>query len=213
MKNRIYLFALLVVATFVYGCTKVEVQVTQGEVIAVKDVPVQAGSFPAVILTNGVWYAEAVDSWLSCDNALRNNNYTITVNYESNESTASTRNFARVGRVAIKTFDGFVADTIVVRQRGITPYLQLKDTEIEASQTECEVVFNSNLTDACRPSLTFTASEDWVKGIEYFPDGVSLLVTLDESEGYERKAEITARFVDAWGEETVSTCTLTQKAL
>lgn len=213
MKNRICLFALLVVAIAVCGCTKVEVQVTQGKVIAVKDVPVEAGSFPAVILTSGVWYAEAIDSWLSCDDALRNNNYTITINYESNESTVSTRNFARVGRVAIKTFDGFVADTIVVRQRGITPYLQLKDAVIEASQTECEVIFNSNLTDACRPSLKFTASEDWVKGIEYFPDGVSLLVTLDESNGLERSAVITAFFTDAWGEVTTSTCTLTQKAL
>jgi hypothetical protein len=213
MKNRIYLFALLVVAIAVCACTKVEVKQTKGEVIAVKDVPVQAGSFPVVILTEGVWYAQAIDSWLSCDETPHINNYTITINHESNESTLYTRNFARVGRVAIKSYDGFVADTVVVRQRGMTPFLELKDAEIEASQTECEVVFNSNLTDACRPSLTFTASEEWVKGIEYFPDGVSLLVTLDESEGYERSTQITARFVDAWGDETVSTCTLTQKAL
>ena len=166
-----------------------------------------------VILTEGVWYAQAIDSWLSCDESLRINNYTITINHESNESTTYQRNFARVGRVAIKTYDGFVADTVIVRQRGLTPFLELKDTEIEASQTECEVVFNSNLTDACRPSLKFEADAEWVKGIEYFPDGVSLLVTLDESEGLERTANITATFVDAWGDKTVSTCTLTQKAL
>lgn len=213
MKNRICLLALLAVAMFVNSCTKVEVQVTQGEVIAVKDVPAQAGSFPAVILSQGVWYAQAVDSWLSCDETLRKDNYTIVIGYESNESTGNTRKFARVGRVAIKTFDGFVADTIVVRQKGTPPFLKLNDTEIEASQTECEVLFNSNLTDACRPSLTFSASEEWVKHIEYFSDGVSLLLTLDESEGFERSATITARFVDAWGVETTSTCTLTQKAL
>ena len=204
---------LAVVAIVLGGCTKVEVQKTQGEVIAVKDVPVYADSFPVVILAEGVWYAQALDSWLSCDESLRNDNYTIEVFHESNESNSSERRFARLGRVAIKSYDGFVADTIIVRQKGLVPQLSLTDIEVEASQTECEVVFNSNLTDACRPSLSFHADQPWVKSIQFFSDGVSLLLTLDESDGMERSTTITARFVDAWGEAHEATCKLTQKAL
>jgi hypothetical protein len=122
------------------------------------------------------------------------------------------RNFARVGHVVVETYDGFVADTIVVKQRGITPYMELANTTIEASETECEIAFNSNLTDACRPGMTIVADENWVESIEYLGCGTHLLVKVAANSGEERQANISLSFTDACGVTTNTTCVLTQKA-
>ena len=217
IMNKTYLLSIIVAVLFICGCTKVEVKDVQGEVLAVKMVPVTAGEFQLPITVNGepklVWRARPISNWLHVsDENWKQNAYNLTVSYDSNESSMYVRNFARVGHVVVETYDGFVADTIVVKQRGITPYMSLETKSVEASETECEIAFDSNLTDACRPGMTFTADENWVESIEYLSCGTHLLVKLSANAGEERQATISVSFTDAIGETSNVSCVLTQKA-
>ena len=215
IMKKTSLLSIFVAVLAMFSCTKVEVIDVQGEVLAVKTVPKTAGQFqlPITVKNNPrlVWKARPVDNWLHVsDPSWKQNAYHLTVNYDSNESSMYDRNFARVGHVVIETYDGFVADTIVVKQRGITPFMQLADTTVEATETECEISFNSNLTDACRPGMTFTSDVDWVESIEYLSCGTHLLVKFAANEGETRQANINVSFTDACGETSNATCVLTQ---
>lgn len=215
--KKTYLLSIMVAVLAMFGCTKVEVIDVQGEVLAVKEVPVTAGEFqlPITVKNNEklVWKARPVQNWLHVnDTDWKQNAYNLIIRYDSNESSMNVRNFARVGQVVVETYDGFVADTIVVKQRGLIPYMNLADTTVEASVTECEIEFSSNLTDDCRPAMTFSANEDWVESVEYLGCGTHLLVKFAANEGSERTAEIKVTFTDAWGVSTEETCVLTQKA-
>jgi hypothetical protein len=215
--NKTYLLSIFAAALLMFGCTKVEVIDVQGEVIAVKDVPKTAGEFQLPITVNNnpklVWRARPISNWLHVsDQNWKQNAYNLTISYDSNESSMYVRNFARVGHVVVETYDGFVADTIVVKQRGITPYMELENKTIEASETECEITFNSNLTDACRPGIYITTDENWVESIEYLGCGTHLLVKVAANSGEERQANISLSFTDACGVTTNATCVLTQKA-
>lgn len=217
--NKTYLLSIFAALLIMGGCTKVEVIDVQGKVLAEKIVPVEAGSFQLPVTVNEtsrlVWRARAVSEWLHVpDQNWKQNAYNIIINYDSNESSAYVRNFARAGHVVIETYDGFVADTIVVRQRGMNPIMSLKDVEVEASVTECEIEFNSNLIDTCRPNMTFSSNADWVTSVEYLGCGTHLLVKFSANEGEAREAEIKVSFTDACGETTETKCVLTQsKAL
>ena len=216
--KKTYLLVIMAAFFAICSCTKVEYIEVTGRVRAVKEVPVTAGSFQLPITVENtnklVWKLRPIHDWLHVDDSdWKQNAYNMTVRYDSNESSMNTRNFARVGHLVIETYDGFVADTIVVKQRGITPSMKLENVTIEASETKCLIPFNTNLTDACRPSITLSASEDWVKKLEYLGNGKELEVTLSANDGVERTANVTVLFVDAWGEEYKAECVLTQKGL
>lgn len=214
--KRTYLLSLVVALLAICSCTKVEVIDVQGEVIAIKEVPKTAGEFMLPITVKGnprlVWRAVPVSDWLHVsDSNWKRNAYNVTISYDSNESSMYDRNFARVGHIVVETYDGFVSDTIVVKQRGITPYMELSDVTVEATQTECEMVFNTNLIDDCRSGLTLTADADWVESIEYLGNGTHLLVKFGANEGDVRTTTLTASFTDACGINTIETCQLTQQ--
>ena len=215
--KKTYLLVIMAAIFAICSCTKVEYIDVTGRVLAEKEVPVTAGSFQLPITVNGtnklVWKVRPVHNWLHVDdNDWKQNAYNITVRYDSNESSMNSRNFARVGHLVVETYDGFVADTIVVKQRGITPSMKLSDVAVEASETKCVIPFNTNLTDACRPGMTLSADVDWVENVVYLGNGTELEVTLAANGGEERTATITVLFVDAWGNEHYATCVLTQKA-
>lgn len=218
IMKKTYLLSIMVAVLAMFGCTKVEVIDVQGEVLAVKKVPVTAGEFqlPITVKNNEklVWKARPVQNWLHVnDTDWKQNAYNLVIRYDSNESSMNVRNFARVGQVVVETYDGFVADTIVVKQRGLIPYMNLADTTVEASVTECEIEFSSNLTDDCRPAMTFSANEDWVESVEYLGCGTHLLVKFSANGGAERSAVVKVTFTDAWGVTSEGTCVLTQKAI
>lgn len=217
IMNKTYLLTLMVALLAMSSCIKREVVGVQGKLLTVKEVPAEAGEFMVAVTVNEpedvIWKARPIDNWLHVEDVLKKNNYAITIYYDSNESTENRRNFARVGRVVIDTYEGFTADTIIVKQRGLTPLMQLVDASVEASETECYINFNTNLTDDCRPTLTFEADAEWVESIEFCSNGTQLLVKLAANGGAERTATLTATFVDAWGNATTNTCVLTQKAL
>ena len=215
--KKTYLLIIMAAIFAICSCTKVEYIDVTGRVLTEKEVPVTAGSFMLPVPVNGesklVWKVRPIDSWLHVDDAeWKQNAYNVTVRYDSNESSMNTRNFARVGHLVVDTYDGFVADTIVVKQRGMTPSMKLSNVTAEASMTTCLIPFNTNLTDACRPGITLSADQDWVEGITYLGNGKELEVALAANGGDERSAHIKVLFVDAWGDEHKAECVLTQNA-
>ena len=216
--NKTYLLVIVAAVLAMFGCTKVEVIDVQGEVLAVKEVPVTAGTFQLPITTDGtsklVWKVRPLNYWLHVDDAeWKQNSYNVLVRYDSNESSMNMRNFARVGHLVVETYDGFVADTVVVKQRGLTPSMKLSDVTVLASEAKCEIPFNTNLTDECRPSMTLSASESWVESLEYLGDGKHLEAVVSQNNGVERSAVIKVTFTDAWGITSEAECVLTQKEL
>lgn len=217
IMKRAYLLLLILATLTIGGCTKVEVADVKGGTIAEKLVPETAGEFflPVTVpsSTRLVWRARAISDWLHVKDAnWKQNSYNLTVGYDSNESTPYSRNFARVGYLVVESYDGFTVDTVCVRQRGLAAYMSLADATVEASQTECEIAFDSNLIDDCRPRMQFSASEDWVESIEYLTCGTHLLVKLSANDAEERQATIKVLFTDLSGVSTTANCLLTQKA-
>lgn len=217
IMKKTYLLVIMAAMFVMSSCTKVEyIQVT-GRVLAEKEVPVQAGTFQLPITVNEnklVWKVRPINEWLHVDDGeWKQNAYNVFVRYDSNESSMNSRNFARVGHLVIETYDGFVADTVVVKQRGITPEMKLSDVTVEASETKCLIPFNTNLIDSCRPSITLSANENWVQGVEYLANGKELEVSFAANGGAERSAYIKVVFVDAWGDKHEAECVLTQKGL
>lgn len=217
IMRKTYLLVIMAALFAAFSCTKVEVIDVQGEVIAVKEMAVQGGTFMLPITVQNenklVWKVRPLNEWLHVDDAeWKQNAYNVLVRCDSNESSSNSRNFARVGHLVVETYDGFVADTVVVKQRGLQPSVKLSDATAEATETTCLVTFNTNLTDACRPNITFSADAEWVEGFEYLGNGVALEVTIAANGGAERSANIKVVFVDAWGDAHSSECVLTQKA-
>lgn len=218
IMKKTYLLVILAALFVMSSCTRVEHIKVTGRVLAVKEVPVQAGTFQLPITVNGeqklVWKVRPVHHWLHVDDAeWKQNAYNVFVRYDSNESSMNSRNFARVGHLVVETYDGFVADTIVVKQRGITPSMKLSDVTVEATETTCLVPFNTNLTDDCRSTLSLSANANWVKSVVFLGNGKELEVTLAANGGAERSAHIKVVFVDAWGDAHEAECVLTQKGL
>ena len=217
IMKKTYLLVIMAAMFVMSSCTKVEyIQVT-GRVLAEKEVPVQAGTFQLPITVNEnklVWKVRPINNWLHVDDAeWKQNAYNVFVCYDSNESSMNSRNFARVGHLVIETYDGFVADTVVVKQRGITPEMKLSNVTVDATETKCLIPFNTNLIDSCRPGITISASENWVYGVEYLANGKELEVTFAANDGAERSAHVKVVFVDAWGDAHEAECVLTQKGL
>lgn len=223
MKKTYILSAIIaIMAISICSCTKIEVIDVQGEVLTEVKVPVTAGEFLLPITVNDAtrlaWRARSLSDWLHVlgTNAdWKQNAYNITVNYESNESSQYMRNFARKGYLVIETYDGFVADTVVVKQRGITPYMHLEDTTVEATETECTITFDSNLIDDCRQGLVLSAEDaDWIESIEYLSNGTQLFVKFSPNMGTEQRvATLKVVYTDVCDDSTTETCTLTQKAV
>ena len=109
--KKTYLLSIMVAVLAMFGCTKVEVIDVQGEVLAVKEVPVTAGEFqlPITVKNNEklVWKARPVQNWLHVnDTDWKQNAYNLVIRYDSNESSMNVRNIARVGQVVVETYDG-----------------------------------------------------------------------------------------------------------
>ena len=218
--NKTYLLSIFVAVLMIFSCTKNEViRVTGEKFEKEKEVPAAAGEFMAAVTiadnSKVAWKALPVDNWLHVDDDRWMQNNAVRIRYDSNESTANSPKFARVGHVVIATHDGFVADTIVVKQKGQTLQMAFvnKENVVEASEVECDILFSSNLIDECRPGITLTADESWVEKLELLPSGTQVRAYLVPNSGDERTATITLAFKPAWGEPTKTKCKLTQKAL
>ena len=196
---------LLVLAS----CQK-EVQQTTGAVKAQTELSARSGSFVAYVETEGVWSAEALEDWLHVDQAYHKDHYAVEVEYDSNESVPGYMRFNRMGHVVIRTYDGFAADTLVVKQRGSVPVLSFAEVNlISAEGGDVSVPFTTNLSDRERPYVRLTTDSAWIKDPVWGRDGVSVSFTAEA--GSSREGTVTVTYTDGWGQVTASVCRIRQE--
>jgi hypothetical protein len=107
IMRKTYLLVIMAALFAAFSCTKVEVIDVQGEVIAVKEVAVKGGTFMLPITVQNenklVWKVRPLSEWLHVDDAeWKQNAYNVLVRCDSNESSANSRNFARVGHLVVE---------------------------------------------------------------------------------------------------------------
>ena len=209
MKKTILFFVILWALS---ACTKwVEPDMTSKR-IAECITPASASSTSVCVNPGSeeIWKAESMDKWLNVNfKGYVKGEYAVTISCQSNESTAGRRNFARQGRVLIRTYNHTICDTIVVKQAGLTPDIMLVDTSVETSAKECLVPLTTNLTDEQRPSISFSADKAWVKTVSIAPDNVHLLVEL--AQGASGSSLVTMTYKPVWGDPVQASCTITIK--
>ena len=191
------------------SCQK-EVQQTTGAVKAQTELSARSGSFVAYVETEGVWSAEALEDWLHVDQAYHKDHNAVEVEYDSYESVPGYMRFNRMGHVVIRTYDGFAADTLVVKQRGSEPVLSFAEVNlISAEGGDVSVPFTTNLSDRERPYVRLTTDSAWIKDPVWGRDGVSVSFTAEP--GSSREGTVTVTYTDGWGQVTASVCRIRQE--
>lgn len=183
---------------------------TTGDSVAEVELPARSGSFMAYIETEGVWAAEALEDWLNVDGSYHKDHYAVEVEYDSNESVPGYMRFNRMGYVVIRTYDGFAADTLVVKQRGSVPVLSFAEVNLISKEGgEVSVPFITNLSDRERPHVRLTTDSAWIKDPVWGRDGVSVSFTAES--GTSREGTVTVTYTDGWGQVTASVCRIRQE--
>lgn len=112
-------FILICAAAIVMAACSKEVLSPVGKLIGEYTVESDAGQFPVLVSTDGVWKAESLEDWITVDNAWHRDRYTVIVRYGSNQSIEGMHRPARSGKVIIETADGAECDTLIVHQKGL----------------------------------------------------------------------------------------------
>ena len=116
MKTRTFIFIVTLASVLLSACTK-EVLKTSGKVLGERTVSAEAGDFPVLVTTTGVWTAASLSDWIKVDGQMHKDQGTILVRYGANTSYLGKNCFNRLGKVLVKTVDGAEADTLFVKQR------------------------------------------------------------------------------------------------
>lgn len=207
MNKSSIILCLAVLTSWLCSCNK-EVLVTRGEVIASKEVPAQTGDFSIYVKTTGVWSASTIEDWLHVSSTLAKDNSVLQVRYDSNESYEGAPRFNRLGHVVISTYDGATADTVLVRQKGIEPFIEIDSCQIPAAGGICIVPVRTNLTGAQRGGMSFVCDASWISSVEWSADGAG--IRLEASAGSGREASLSFSFTDDWGVTTKTECLIKQ---
>ena len=115
MIKRLILFAATLLLA---ACTK-EVLSPTGKRLGEVTVESEAGELPVLIMAEGTWRAASLADWISVDGAWHRDNYSILLQYSSNQSVEGLHRVPRTGFVIIQTGDGAQTDTLVVNQKGL----------------------------------------------------------------------------------------------
>lgn len=207
MKTTVKIFCLAALCFSLCACTK-EVLRTSGEVIAEKEVSAQKGDFSVYVKTTGVWRASAQEDWIHVTSELFKDNCVLAVEYDSNESYEGNPRFNRIGHLLIKTYDGATADTVIVRQKGIEPFIEADQFQIPSAGGKCIVPVRTNLTGAQRSGMSFKCSADWISNIDWSADGDG--ISIEAASGSGRETSIEFSFTDPWGITTKTECKIKQ---
>lgn len=203
---------LLSVSSVLASCVKWVDPDTTGRRIAERIVPVAASSTSIYVAKDkdAVWTVSPSEDWLKVNfDGFVKGEYAVTVSCGSNESTPGRRNFARMGYVYVMSYDHVQCDTIVIKQRGITPVISMEDVMVSASQQSCLIPLETNLNDEQRPSVTFTCDRDWVSAMEIAPDNAHVSVLFSGTPSGE--AKLTMCYNPVWGDPASGSCSITIK--
>lgn len=100
------------------ACTQ-EVMKPTGKVIGEVTVESDAGQMPVLINADGIWKARSLEEWISVDDTWHRDQYTVVLQYGSNQSVEGMHRPDRIGHVLIETADGAEKDTLVIHQKGL----------------------------------------------------------------------------------------------
>lgn len=210
MKTRTFIFIVTLASVLLSACTK-EVLKTSGKVLGERTVSAEAGDFPVLVTTTGVWTAASLSDWIKVDGQMHKDQGTILVRYGANTSYLGKNCFNRLGKVLVKTVDGAEADTLFVKQRGIAPFFYCPEVgEVPLRGGRFSVPVNSNFSDNERPRLSFRSNVEWISNVSWGYDGRS--IAFDVTKGQtEREAVIYLTFTPEWGEIFEGECPVIQK--
>ena len=207
MKRLLYIICAF--ALICTSCAKEVLKTTEVD-LGKKTVGVEAGSFPVKVSVDGVWYAESESSWISVDGELHDGDGTFVINYDSNASSEGDWRFNRIGKVVVKTYDGAVAGTISVWQKGIAPTIEFAaQTIIPAAGGPCKVSCQTNLSGTEQNRVKVTCDAEWISDAVWSRDGKSVDFTAQA--GSDREAVIKVLHTDAWGIVTEVECNVRQE--
>ena len=207
MKRLLYIIcALTLVCT---SCAKEVLKTTEVD-LGKKTVGIEAGSFPVRVTVEGVWYAESQSSWISVDGSLHDSDGTFVIRYESNTSSEGDWRFNRIGKVLVKTYDGAVAGTISVWQKGISPSIEFASVNmIPSAGGSCKVPCLTNLSGSEQNRVSVTCDASWISNPVWSRDGRSVDFTAQP--GSAREAVLKVMHTDAWGIVTEVECKVRQE--
>lgn len=210
MKTRTFIFVVILASVLLSACTK-EVLKTSGKVLGERTVSAEAGDFPVLVTTTGVWTAASLSDWIKVDGDMHKDQCTILVRYGANTSYLGKNCFNRLGKVLVRTVDGAQADTLLVKQRGIAPFFYCPEVgEVPLRGGRFSVPVNSNFSDNERSRLSFRSDVEWISNISWGYDGRSIAFDVTKGETA-REATIYLTFTPEWGEIFEGECPIIQK--
>lgn len=179
-----------------------------------------AGTRDFTIETTATWTAAPVNSasksWLEIRGAAEGmGGETLTVYFRANNS------ISREGRIAVRLNNSPVADTIVVRQFGVTPVIEFRNAE----NTVYPVGGNSRFEIATNlpPSLferieAYAVNPDgtipeWIADCSLSDEEEIFCCNISANETADRTACLQMRFVDDWGQEYVASSSVSQVSM
>ena len=211
MNNRRMMLAgglLLLCAFLAPSCSKKDASLP-GKRIGTVVVDAAPGSFPVRVSTDVSWRAFSTAPWLEVEDDWMLPRDVCRVDYASNESVIGEIRLSRVGLILFETKDGVQRDTLVVLQKGATPFLSLPASmNVAEDQGDYSLALTSNLPDAARPSLAIRSTQPWIYDLQLSDDLTRILFSV--AEGSDRSAEIEAVYTDVFGETTTVSCTINQ---
>ena len=198
------------------GCTKDEVDLVVGEKGTSQSVYLssKAGTETVRIESDSPWkvyLSPETRTWASIENSDSGvGNGSFAVSYRTNDG------FPRRGTVLVESESRRVIDTVYLMQYGVTPLLELLETQIEQSSvsttTECRVDTNIPLPlreqVTCRVVYPEAGPTDWIR-IDTLTEVLRFTVA-DNLDFQPRSAEIRLGFTDEWGEVYVTSCSVQQ---
>lgn len=179
-----------------------------------------SGTHSFDIKSNSAWSAKIADSqtkrWVEIkSNPQGEGNSSLEVYYRANTS------FSREGRIIVKTSTTAVADTIIIRQYGITPVIEFtqKSLTVAAMGNTLKLPIASNLNETMKERVNISyqtvsgTESDWLSERALNATIDTLNCTVAANRDVDRTAKLIINYTDDWGLKYTSECHLSQVSL
>ena len=207
MRHFIYWAGLCIAMGCFTSCKDEESPevVTAGE-SSVITLPADAGSREVEITAAGAWSVERdslTRQWINIEGKRGEGNGSFRLVWRNNEA------FPRVGKLVVKLANRLKADTLYVRQYGISPIVEFASATgdtVPSGGRAVQVAFRTNIpaADTARMAVQVVyegTKKDWVSGPVFTKgmDTLSAMVAANVPGEGSRKARVEVAYTDAWG--------------
>lgn len=222
MNSLKYITLALAIGLGSVSCTK---ENTEGEgLYAGKNsttyVSSDSGILEFEIQTEGSWSASPVNSttktWTSFEGPSQGQGKaTLSIQYRANNT------FSREGRIAVKLGEARIADTIVIRQYGLTPTIEFRETTAKVYPIGGKTIFKiaTNLSGSLLERIRFSmanlegSDKEWISEGEVSNNGEIASCEISANQETDRKADLSISFTDDWGIVHSTTCEVSQVSM